>query len=162
MALTFPMLMPEFSYQGIFPRASWRTAYLLGCNESKVRSRHSNQWPDDCTFFPVVICNLIKEPAEKHSDKPAKTIRAHGTPQTLQPMAKQLYLFFVVIWSRNLPKQSKLMEPPNIPTNGQTTVPYFPVIIWLTNPPKHGTPQTYLSHQTYIYSLLLLFPNKCE
>ncbi len=39
---------------------------------------------------------------------------------------------------------------------------FFPVVIWLTNPPKHGTPQTYLSRQTYIYSLLLLFPNKCE
>jgi hypothetical protein len=58
-------------------------------------------------FFPVVIYNLIKEPAKKHSDKPvktiqhcnqwpddctfffgcnlikepAKTIRAHGTPK---------------------------------------------------------------------------------
>ena len=44
-------------------------------------------------FFPVVICNLIKEPAKKHSNKPAKTIQVHGTPQTLQPMARQLYLF---------------------------------------------------------------------
>jgi hypothetical protein len=34
-----PVLMPEFSYQGIFPRASWRMAYLLGCDKSKVRSR---------------------------------------------------------------------------------------------------------------------------
>ncbi len=89
------MLMPDFSYQGIFPRASWRTDYLLGCNKSKVRSRHSNQWPDDYTFFPVVICYLIKEPAKKHSHEPAKTIRAHGT------------------------------DPPIIATNGQTTVSFF-------------------------------------
>ncbi len=26
-------------------------------------------------FFSVVICNLIEEPAEKHSDKPTKTIQ---------------------------------------------------------------------------------------
>ncbi len=45
-------------------------------------------------LFPVVICNLIKEPAKKHSEKPAKTIRVHGTPQTLQPMARRLYHFF--------------------------------------------------------------------
>jgi hypothetical protein len=38
---------------------------------------------------------LIKEPAKKHSHKPAKTIQAHGT------------------------------NPPNIATNGQTTVPFF-------------------------------------
>jgi hypothetical protein len=49
--IIFQMLMPEFFYQGIFPRASWQTAYLLGCNKSKVRRRYSNQLPDDCTFF---------------------------------------------------------------------------------------------------------------
>ncbi len=95
----FRMLMPEFFYQGIFPRVSWRTAYLLGCNKSKVRCRHSNQWPDNCTFFPVVICNLIKEPAKNHSNKPVKTIQAHGT------------------------------NPPNIATDGQTKIPSFLVII---------------------------------
>jgi hypothetical protein len=31
--------------------------------------------PDDCTFFPIVICNLIKEPAKKYSNEPAKTIQ---------------------------------------------------------------------------------------
>ncbi len=66
------------------------------------------------------------------------------------------------VWSRNPPKQSKLMEPPNLWTDGHMTVPFFSVVIWSMNPPKHGTPQTYLSRQTYIYSLLLLFPNKCE
>ncbi len=40
--IIFLMLMPEFFYQGIFPRASWQTAYLLGYNKSKVHSRHSN------------------------------------------------------------------------------------------------------------------------
>ncbi len=49
--IIFQMLMLEFFYQGIFPRASWWMAYLLGCSKSKVRSRHSNRWPDNCTFF---------------------------------------------------------------------------------------------------------------
>ncbi len=31
--------------------------------------------PHNCTFFPVVICNSIKEPTKKYSDEPAKTIR---------------------------------------------------------------------------------------
>ncbi len=35
-------------------------------------------WPSQTTipfFFGVLICNLIKEPAKKYSDEPAKTIR---------------------------------------------------------------------------------------
>ncbi len=86
-------------------------------------------------FIPVVICNLIEEPAKKHSDEPAKTI------QHCNRWPDDCTFFPVVIWSRNLPKQSKLMEPPNIPTNGQTTVPFFPVIIWSTKEPaeKHSS-----------------------
>jgi hypothetical protein len=49
-------------------------------------------------FFSVVICNLIEEPAKKYSNEPAKTIQAHGTPQTLQPMARQLYIFFQLLF----------------------------------------------------------------
>jgi hypothetical protein len=67
-------------------------------------------------FFPVVICNLIKEPAKKHSYEPATTI------QHCNRWPDNCTFFPVIIWSRNPPKQSKLMEPPNIPTDGQTTV----------------------------------------
>ncbi len=125
--LPAPMLMPEFSYQGIFPRASWWTAYQLGCNKSKVRCRQSNQWPDDCTFFPVVICNLIKEPAKKHSSEPAKTIQAHGTnpPNIATDGQTTVHFFPVLILLRNPLKQSELMEAPNILTDGQMTVPFF-------------------------------------
>jgi hypothetical protein len=37
------------------------TLGLFPCFKYKL---HSNQWPDDCTFFPVIICNLMKEPAK--------------------------------------------------------------------------------------------------
>ncbi len=60
----FPDVNARIFYQGIFPRASWQMAYLLGCNKSKVHSRHSNQWPDDCTFF------------SGRNFEPVKTIRA--------------------------------------------------------------------------------------
>jgi hypothetical protein len=49
----------------------------------------------DTREHPLGVYLEIEEPAKKHSDELAKTIRAHGTdPPILQPMARQLYLFF--------------------------------------------------------------------
>ncbi len=57
----------------------------------------------------------MKEPAKKHSDEPAKTIRAHGT------------------------------DPPNIATDGQMTVPFFSGHNLIKEPTEtiqaHGTPK---------------------
>jgi hypothetical protein len=70
-------------------------------------------------LFPVVIWS---------------TIRAHVTPQTFQLMAIGLYLFS----SRNLMNNRNSWNPPNIQTNGQTTAPFFPVVIWSRNLPKQS------------------------
>ncbi len=57
--------------------------------------------------------------------------------------ARQLYLFFrsqYVIWLRN-PQKNIEASPPkqsNIATNGQTAVPFFPVVIWSRNPPNQS------------------------
>ncbi len=45
----------------------------------KMRGKYVVDIPTDgqktVPFFPVVICNLIKEPTKKHSNEPPKTIR---------------------------------------------------------------------------------------